>query len=116
MTRWAAALVLAAIAGGLVAGALGASVGDGGIGCVFRAITGVDCPFCGMTHATVALGGGDLRGAHAAHPLAVVVLIGVIALLAVVAAGRGERLLRGRRPLALLAVLVAVWAARLVLG
>jgi hypothetical protein len=42
--------------------------------CPFRALTGLPCPFCGGTTAASRLGHGDLRGALAASPLAVVML------------------------------------------
>jgi hypothetical protein len=42
--------------------------------CPFRAITGLPCPFCGGTTAASRLGHGDLRGAVAASPLALVML------------------------------------------
>jgi hypothetical protein len=42
--------------------------------CLLRATTGVPCPFCGGTTAAVRLGRGDLRGALAASPLAVLML------------------------------------------
>jgi hypothetical protein len=37
--------------------------------CPFRAVTGLPCASCGMTHAFVALSRGDLAGAWAASPL-----------------------------------------------
>jgi Protein of unknown function (DUF2752) len=39
--------------------------------CIFRAVTGVPCPFCGGTTAAVHLGHGDVVGALRASPLAV---------------------------------------------
>jgi hypothetical protein len=68
-----------------------------------------------MTRATLALGGGDWDGALALHPLAPIVVVGTIALMAIVAAGRADALLRGRRPLVLLGVIAAIWILRLVL-
>jgi len=120
--RWArvaAALGLAAVAIVVAIGAAApaswrAAVLDDAPGCLFRAATGLPCPFCGMTHATVALGAGDLAAAHAAHPLALVVLLATVGLLAVVAGGHADRLLRGRRPIALLVAIAAIWAVRLV--
>jgi len=118
--RVAAAAWGAAILGGLVLGAIGpatwrAALAEHGPGCPFRAATGVDCPFCGMTRATLALGGGDLGAALALHPLAPLVVIGTLALMAIVALGRADALLEGRRPLALLGAIVAIWILRLVL-
>ena len=53
-----------------------------GLPCPFRALTGWLCPFCGGTHMVEALIRGDVAGAWAANPLALVVgaLIGVRAL------------------------------------
>lgn len=79
-------------------------------------MTGIDCPFCGMTRATLAMGHGDWNAALALHPLAPVVLAGVLGLLVLVAIGRGDAMLRGRRPLVLLGAIVAIWAIRLALG
>jgi hypothetical protein len=42
--------------------------------CLLRATTGVPCPFCGGTTGAVRLGHGDLRGAVAASPLALLML------------------------------------------
>jgi hypothetical protein len=82
-------------------------------GCIFKSVTGVDCAFCGMTHATVALGRGDLGAAHTAHPLAIVVLVGSLAAFVTIVVGRTDLLLRGRRPLIILGAVCAVWAVRL---
>jgi hypothetical protein len=43
--------------------------------CPFRALTGLPCPFCGGTTAASRLGHADLRGALAASPLAVAMLV-----------------------------------------
>jgi uncharacterized protein DUF2752 len=112
---WAAMIVATLVIGALAPADWRAAVANDGPGCPFRATTGVDCPFCGMTRATVTLGGGDLGAALALHPLAPLVLAGVFALMIVVAIGRTDALLRGRRPLILLAAIAAVWIARLVL-
>ena len=42
--------------------------------CVFRAVTGVPCPFCGGTTSTVALAHGNIAAAFAASPIAPVML------------------------------------------
>ena len=109
-----------AIVAGLVVGAVGSpglqgAVIDHGPGCPFKAATGVDCPFCGMTRATIARGRGDVHGALGFHPLAPVVLVGMLALMAAIVAGRGEAVLRGARIYVVLGAIVAIWVLRLVL-
>ena len=62
------------------AGALGsvyplimAHTGGHGLECPLRALTGVPCPFCGLTTATVALTHGHFATAAATSPLAYLV-------------------------------------------
>lgn len=50
--------------------------------CVFRAVTGVPCPFCGMTTGTLALLHGDVAGAFAANPGAPVLAVMFVVLAA----------------------------------
>lgn len=120
VARLAAAAYGAGIIGGLVIGALGPAhwqdaIANAGPGCPVLGLTGVACPFCGMTRATLALGAGDWDRALALHPLAPVVVLGALALLATVALGRADVLLRGRRPWYLIGAIGALWIARLVL-
>ncbi len=49
--------------------------GGPGLGCGFRALTGLPCPLCGGTHACAALVQGDLTAAWAANPGAVLLLL-----------------------------------------
>jgi hypothetical protein len=105
----------------LLVGAIGPShwrtvIAQDGPGCPLHAITGIDCPFCGMTRATLAMGHGEWRAALALHPLAPLVLAGVLGLLAITALGRSDLLLRGRRPLWLLGAILAIWVFRLAVG
>jgi uncharacterized protein DUF2752 len=100
--------------GALAAGALDRGGTDaalaGGVPCPFRAVTGVRCPLCGMTHATVALGSGDLGGAFAAHPLFPLVLALVLWGGWQLARGRPLSIGGRRVPLpALLALIGAIW-------
>jgi hypothetical protein len=43
--------------------------------CLLRATTGIPCPFCGGTTAAVRLGHADVRGAVAASPLALLMIL-----------------------------------------
>lgn len=120
MARLASAVWLAAIGAALAVGALGpapwrSALVDGGPACPWRALTGVPCPMCGMTHATVALGGGDLGGALASHPVAPAALAIAIVPAALVLAGRTTWLTDGRRPWLWLGATAALWLARLTL-
>ena len=120
MSRLVSAIFLGAVAVTLAVGAFAPAswqhtLASDGPGCPFRDVTGVNCPFCGMTRATLALGHGDVRGALGFHPLAPLVLAGFVALLAVIVAGRAEALLRGRRPYVILAAIFAIWGLRLAL-
>ncbi|HWC26774.1 MAG TPA: DUF2752 domain-containing protein [Solirubrobacteraceae bacterium] len=79
--------------------------------CLFSAATGVDCPFCGMTHGVAALGAGDIAAAVAANPLSPLAVALALAV--------GVALLTGRRlavpaaaAWALAALIAAVWRAR----
>ena len=120
LVRVAAAAWAGAIGVGLAVGASGSArwrdaLLDDGPGCVFHAATGVNCPFCGMTHATIALGAGDWRGALASHPLAPIVVVGMLAIMIAIAVGRGDLLTRGRRIWWLLGAIAAIWIARLII-
>ena len=82
-----------------------------GLTCLFAAASGVDCPFCGLTHGVAALGAGDLGAALAANPLAP--LAGALALSVPVVLLRGRRLAVHPAAAWALAVLVAVvWLVR----
>jgi hypothetical protein len=72
-------------------GVLGVVVMFAAIPCGFHALTGVRCPFCGMTRASVALAQGDFAGALAAHPLAPVVLVAAAWAMWTLARGRIPR-------------------------
>jgi hypothetical protein len=66
------------------------------------------CPFCGMTHAAIALGAGDWAAALAHHPLSPLVLLAL--------AWLGLRMVRGHaigRTHAPLLATAAVWLVNL---
>ena len=64
-----------------------------GVGCGFRALTGMPCPLCGGTHACAALVQGDWAAAWAANPGALVLLLWLVLLAsqAVVEGAQGRR-------------------------
>lgn len=75
------------------------------IACPLRSLTGVPCPFCGMTRAVVAAVHGNILGSLAFNPAGILVLF-----LAVVAIARPDWLTRLRPPVwSLLAVFGALW-------
>lgn len=85
--------------------------------CLFRRVTGLECPSCGFTRALAQLAHGDLAGSLARHPLAAPFAAEAAALwLLAPLLLRGRRV--GARGAALFAaahvgLLVAVWVARL---
>ena len=64
-----------------------------GLGCGFRALTGMPCPLCGGTHACAALVQGDWAAAWAASPGALILLLWLVLLTgqAVVEGAQGRR-------------------------
>ena len=93
----------------ILVGLLGLAVMFAAIPCAFRTLTGVDCPFCGMTRATVALAHGDVAAALAAHPLAPLVLVAFAWAIWLLLRGRPMRL----PAWAVLGGVALVWAANL---
>lgn len=90
--------------------------------CPFLALTGHPCPLCGGTRSFAAMWRGDLVTAFHYHPLGPVLfagtLLGVAVVAALLLAGRTVRIgmeAEKRIYVAGFAVLVAVWAVRLVL-
>lgn len=106
------------IISGLVIGAVGPaslqhSLAHDGPGCPFRNLTGINCPFCGMTRATLALGEGDWSAAFGFHPLAPIVVLAMLWLMAIIVVGRSDALVKGRRPQLLLGSVLGLWVIRL---
>lgn len=116
--RAAAAVWIGFMLGGLLVGAFGSEslrhdLSEDGPGCPFRRATSVKCAFCGMTHATVALGHGDVGAAFDYHPAAPFVLLFMFVACGLIVAGKGDALVRGGRPLLLLAIVGVFWVANL---
>ncbi|MBA3502568.1 MAG: DUF2752 domain-containing protein [Myxococcota bacterium] len=117
--RFAAGLFATAILAGLAIGASGAEharhfLQTGGPICPLLALTGLPCPFCGMTRATIAIGAGEWDRAFALHPLAPFVLVASFVVAASIAVGR-DRWLRARwAPPSVLSAIGLVWIAKLV--
>lgn len=120
LARYAGIILAALIPATLLFGALAPQrwiehAAEGGLSCVFLTLTGMPCPFCGMTRATLALGQGDFAAAFAFHPLAPLVLILTFGAAVYLARGKTPRLFGARvTPLAALAVIAAIWAVKLV--
>ncbi len=119
---WSALAGLAALD---ASGLLPLSRFDGLPLCPFKALTGVPCPGCGMTHALVAAFEGRWQACAALHPLALPLLAAWTAWLAWGALNRARGrafsagwpdLLGGKRAWAALAVVLLVWAGRLDAG
>ncbi|MEL7156110.1 MAG: DUF2752 domain-containing protein [Actinomycetota bacterium] len=111
---------LAAGAAAFVTAAVTSSSDDGVVICPFRRCTGGYCPGCGLTRSSGQLIRGDLVGSWQRHPF---IIIGLVQLVALVGLWRtAPRLwsaVRGRANglvLANVALLVAIWAARLASG
>jgi hypothetical protein len=114
--------------GGLCAGTLGAVAfgavtdvqpGDDVTLCPFRLVTGLPCPFCGLTRSMFALGRGDIDGSVHFSPIGPLVAL-VAALLAFALAGSIWRCrpLRVPRPVLALGttILALSWAYQLTQG
>ena len=73
----AAAGLCAATLGAAACGALaaGEDLSSGPTLCPFRLVTGLPCPFCGMTRSLLALGQGDLGASVRFHPLGPFLLV-----------------------------------------
>ncbi len=84
------------------------------IGCVFRLVTGIPCPGCGMTRAWLAALRGDFAAAVAYHPLFWAVPVAFALVFAQERHARWRRVCTGAA-LVLVAALVALWVVRLVL-
>jgi Protein of unknown function (DUF2752) len=116
--RIALGLSACCVGAAALGGASGVDVSHPGTpGCVFRAVTGLPCPFCGLTHSMMAWGQGDLGAVVAQNPLGLLLLPLAVVLLVV-----GVRAMLRRRRFAWpvpalwagLALLVVSWAVQIV--
>mgnify|MGYP001824672890 CR=1 FL=1 len=72
-----------------------AAVEQGPTVCRFKALTGLDCPTCGLTRSVVSLAHGDTRASMRWHPAGPLFVLGALVLAALVPI----LWLRRRRPL-----------------
>lgn len=71
------------VAGGLMLGAAAVRplVGSPGLPCPLRTLTGIPCPFCGMTTSVTSTVWFDVRDAFAANPMGIVFVVFAVLLL-----------------------------------
>ncbi len=82
--------------------------GDAGLPCPLRSLTGVPCPFCGMTRGVTAVVHGDVAHAALLNPGSVLLVVAAVALLLSWRVGRVT--MPGWVPVA---VVAALWAFEL---
>jgi hypothetical protein len=119
----AADLTLGAFsAASLAAVALGAATGgrpDGPTLCLFKSVTGLPCPFCGVTRSLFELGHGHVAASVELSPLGLLVPLVAVAVLTRLVAARRDGTARpwpsGLLTLGSLVVAVA-WAIQLTRG
>lgn len=108
-----------AVAVGALAGNDAADI-HGPMLCPFRLVTGLPCPFCGMTRSLLALGRGDPAASVALHPLgpvvAVLAIVGLWRFARARARGGVPAPLPRAAPLALALAFALVWVVVLTGG
>lgn len=100
---------------GAVYPSLMAHTGGQGLPCPLRTLTGVPCPFCGLTTATVAFTHGAWAGAAAANPL-VFLAAALLAATAPVLAWRATGHVPAPRPWSATARRRTAWAMACLVG
>ena len=116
--RAALGLSVCCVGAAVLGGLSGTDVNHPGApGCLLRAVTGIPCPFCGLTHSMMALGQGNLAAAVAQNPLGLLLLPLAVAVLVlgVRVVLRGGRI-RWRAPVlwAGLGLVLASWVVQIV--
>lgn len=85
-----------------------------GLGCPFRKLTGLPCPFCGMTRGTVNLLRGKLSLALWYNPLVMILPVAAVLLVAMFFSHRLRGFILSRvGPWALLVVMGLLWVVAL---
>ena len=97
----------------------GARPGDDFTLCPFRLVTGLPCPFCGLTHSLLALGQGDFHDSVRFSPLGpLVAVLSLVIGVGVLRSIRGGPPLRWPRPVLALGTMVLAlsWAFQITQG
>jgi hypothetical protein len=84
-----------------------------GVGCIFRFLTGIPCPACGMTRAYLSLLNLDIKSAFYYHPL--FFLIPIVIYL-IVSADEADKRAKSRKSLIMLVIIIIfllTWIYRL---
>lgn len=110
---WLFAMLVVFFTGTFGSDAMRTRLAEDGPGCPFRTATSIECAFCGMTRATLAMGQGDFGRAFDLHPLAPLVLVLSTTLCVIIVAGRADRLLGGRVPQLIVGGVAVIWAIKL---
>lgn len=94
-----------------------------GPGCISRHLTGIECPFCGISHSLVALADGDLKASLAYHPLGPAAAVLFASFIVAVLASfqrRTEPIIESRAfsvfGSSLIVTSLVVWSTRIVFG
>jgi hypothetical protein len=85
-----------------------------GLSCVFRDVTSIPCPFCGMTHALARLASLDWAGAFRAHPLWPLVIAAHVTGAALLWRTRPSAARWFGNPRTLLAIIALTWTVNVI--
>jgi hypothetical protein len=82
--------------------------------CVFKMITGIDCPLCGMTGSIHCAARGDVHASLSHHPMGIVMLVTLITLVPCIARGKIHALFAKYLPLFFFSGLFACWLLKII--